>query len=200
MKKSVLVALLAITLSITACSTKEVKQAIESQQTEDKDFRNVNWGDNIEVVKKSEKSKPSKEESNSLSYNISVSGYSNVLLIYNFNNENKLESAAYGFDGNSHGSEDIERFNVLKTALNDLYGKAFYDVIDKDEKLSILRKSYWTNGMALEKGYDSYLTSWDTDTTRIILSMATKNGVTTTAIYYEDITQIDKPIDRKDGL
>lgn len=197
MKRLLLVALLATTL-LTACSTKEVKQVIESQQVENKDFRNVNWGDDIKTVKKSESSKVLQEDKSSLVYKIFLANESDVLLVYNFDSNGKLYNGSYGFDYNTNSGQDIKRYDILKVSLKEMYGEP-----KKDEIKQISTKAnnkYISSEDALSYGYVEYNTLWITDKTGLMLNMSSKDYKTLTSITYVDVNNIIDTKTDKNGL
>ena len=198
MKKFILVALLVTTVLLTGCSKKEIKEVIESQQTENHDFRNVNWGDDIETVKKSEKINPSQETQNSLVYKVSVANESNVLLVYNFDLNGKLYNGSYGFDYSTNSGQDIKRYDILKESLSEIYGKPNKDGISKISTLA--DNPYISTEESLERGYIEYSTMWVNDKTGVVLNMSSKNYKTLTSIIYIDVNNLIDTKTDKNGL
>lgn len=198
MKKFILVALLVTTVLLTGCSKKEIKEVIESQQTENHDFRSVNWGDDIETVKKSEKINPSQETQNSLVYKVSVANESNVLLVYNFDLNGKLYNGSYGFDYSTNSGQDIKRYDILKESLSEIYGKPKKDGISKISTLA--DNPYISTEESLERGYIEYSTMWVNDKIGVVLNMSSKNYKTLTSITYIDVNNLVDTKTDKNGL
>ena len=198
MKKFILVALLVTTVLLTGCSKKEIKEVIESQQTENHDFRSVNWGDDIETVKKSEKINPSQETQNSLVYKVSVANESNVLLVYNFDLNGKLYNGSYGFDYSTNSGQDIKRYDILKESLSEIYGKPNKDDISKISTMA--DNPYISTEESLERGYIEYSTMWVNDKTGVVLNMSSKNYKTLTSIIYIDVNNLVDTKTDKNGL
>lgn len=197
MKRILMITLLVMTMNLVGCSNKEITQAIESQKTEGKDFRNVNWGDDIETVKKLEDTKPTIERKNALAYRVTVAGYPDVFLAYDFDENGKLSGGAYSFEYNRNAGEDISRYKILKASLTEIYGEPKEDNISKTSDQA--NNQYMTEEELLKYGYVLYNTMWENENSRIVLLMKDIDYKIMTSVVYVDLKASPKERN-KNGL
>lgn len=145
------------------------------------DLRNIRWGMSVDEVKASEPEKPVFEQKEVLTYKINIAGF-NTNLFYVFI-ENKLYNAGYSFlTEHTNKNDYVGDYENLKKILDEKYGS---------EKSSILWKNnLYKNdsnyiGMAISSGHVVYSTLWNTDKTKITLSLRGDNFKVKLNIFYD---------------
>ena len=157
------------------------------------DFRETSWGENKSQVRKAEREKLSKEDNDRLVYLGKAFNLFSSYIIYEFSKD-KLTSAGYvlvesHFDPNEYSKE----YKEIKKILKNTYGE-----ITKDKqcwKNNLHRENYRNLGLAINKGYLSYITLWDTPTTKIYLHIYGENYKTCLGIRYVSKKLEEKNLD-----
>jgi hypothetical protein len=167
---------IAISLAMAGCTDTAKKPgddlAQENEMLGTKDFRNATWGMSKVEVKSTEEDKPSDEIDSAMIYSRQILGM-NALTGYLFA-EDKLVRAKYMFHQQRGSTNDyIDDYNNLKKVLLKKYGKA------KSDKTTWIKDVYKNSpadwGYALDHGYVTYLSYWETKNTRITLSLQGEN-------------------------
>lgn len=146
------------------------------------DFRNVDWGMNMEQVKELETGDLILEENNDLMYSTTLVGY-DVYLLYRFTNDDQLANTGYVFDVTyMNGNKYIDDYDEIKSLLTEKYGKP----LDTGE--------YWLNdlykgdvqhyGTAISIGHLIYETDWEADKAFIRLRLYGENYDTSLILSY----------------
>ena len=135
-------------------------------------FRKTTWGMTKEQVRRTEKGKVAKEESDMLVYEGSVLNL-NCLILYLFT-EGKLVRAKYGItEKHTNKNDYISDFGSLKKSLTKKYGKPTKDKQYWRNKL--YRNDYDQRGFAVSLGHLSYFTKWEPASTNITLFLRGDN-------------------------
>src|SRR5271169_3009006 len=135
-------------------------------------FRQTKWGMSKNEVKNSEKLKLISGSANSLFYRGIVNGMV-TLVVYKFSKD-KLSSGTYIFEEEHSNKNDyIDYYDKAKSPLIRIYGKPKDD--RTDWKNDVFRQSPQNWGTAISAGYLEYLTFWETDKTKILLSLSGEN-------------------------
>lgn len=135
----------------------------KAEETKKADFRKVNWGMTVEEVKATEEAEPTAEVESGLLYDdIAVANIINAELYYMFT-DGKLTTAMYVSDKTIDGDE-IKGYTYtdLKDSLAKVYGEP----------------------QETGQGIYSAASSWETDTTTILLYLKTDGTI---MITYSDI-------------
>lgn len=146
---------------------------IEIQKQDGFDFRQTKWGFTTDQVKKIEGDEPYINTENTLAYKKSVAGL-DCLIGYMFI-ENKLVRAKYIFEEEHTNKNDyISDYNKIKGVLTEKYGdkKESNDAIWNND---LYKDSFQDYGLAISIGHLIYISSWDTNTTKIALVLRGDN-------------------------
>lgn len=154
--------------------------SISVAQTSAIDFRGFNWGSSINQVKANEKSKPWQinEVTNNIDdilyYDDQLAG-SDVTVIYQFNDNDKLINGSYIF-GKKYSDpqlylHDYEKFKELLTIK---YGKPISDEEEWSSNTTPFTKENY--GQAISDGYLDLIAVWSTDNSIIKIVLLTLNN------------------------
>ena len=164
-------------------NTAAIESSSKAASVEDPDFRKAKWGMTKEQVKALEDAKPAYEEASGLLYtNQTVAGLP-ATVIYNFNND-ALAWGGYRID-TVHTNKNlyIDDYNNLKEKLSSIYGDPYIDEVTWDNDL--FKDDPANYGLSVSIGYTSYIASWKTSRTVIILALNGDNyEVRLTLFYY----------------
>ena len=135
-------------------------------------FRQTTWGMSKDEVKNSEKLKLISGGPNRLLYRGIV--YSMVtLVVYKFS-KGKLSSGTYIFEEEHSNKNDyIDYYAKVKSSLVQMYDTPKED--RTDWKKDTFRNSPQNWGTAISVGFLEYLTYWETNKTKILLSLSGEN-------------------------
>ena len=154
--------------------------------SQDYDFRKVNWGDTKEQVRINETAKFSFEEGIDLIYTSHIAEME-VMIIYSFES-NKLDSAKV-LILEKYGKRDtyLTKFNSLKAVLTKKYGDAIEDQIIW--RNNIYKNTPVDHGLALKLGHVGFFANWETNSMGIFLQLDGKGDVHSFHIYYQAKTK-----------
>lgn len=144
----------------------------EAKNRNHKDFKDVCWGDDKEIVSACESSPTS---TNYLETDLKCSSYyegEKATLYYRFDDNGGLVNAYYYLeDMPSSGYQMIDKFEAIKKTISSEYGKPARDT---SELFGFKLSSKDPDVVyGLDHGKDGYMVEWDTDSdTRVILYMA----------------------------
>ncbi len=150
--------------------------AEKTTQEEEYDFRQTVWGMTKETVKRTEKTKPFKEEDSQLIYIDTIINL-NMAVIYDFI-DSKLVSTGYAvLEKHSNENLYINDYKELKSVLAEKYGEPSDKWTDGSEYKEIAwlddlyqdDPSRW--GFAISVGDLVYQSFWETDKTEIIMRL-----------------------------
>ena len=188
-KKLIIVGMLLAFLLIGCENTKSNNNSnnLQEEKRDDVTFRNSIWGDDVETVKKYEKEVELTQESDMLIGNEMVTVSDNEATVgYVFDN-GKLYRGVYGFKIDEGVGERfyITKYETIKEKLTSLYGEPIQDeivpLVDQEQI------DYSGEEKSLRYGYVGYVTSWQTDTTNIVLGLMSQNYELNFTLYYSDI-------------
>lgn len=146
---------------------------IEIQKQEGFDFRQTKWGFTKEQVKNIEGNEPYIDIENTLAYKKSVANL-DCLIGYMFIND-KLVRAKYLFEiEHSNKNDYISDYNKIKQILKEKYGVQ-KESNDMQWNNDLYKDSFQDYGFAISLGHLRYLSSWDTNTTKIMLALYGEN-------------------------
>jgi hypothetical protein len=137
------------------------------------DFRKVRWGMTMDQVKAAESAKPKTEKENVLGYEVSLPGFSDVVLVYVFAG-NRLVRANYGvIVEHTNDNDYIEDYRTLVGDLTQKYGKPQSD--DSTWKGDTFKddSDHW--GLAVATGELVYQAVWVPNATQILLTLSGDN-------------------------
>lgn len=136
------------------------------------DFRKTTWGMTKEQVKIAETKKLEAEREDRLGYLDDMVG-KKVTIVYVFT-ENKLSRGSYVFDL-QHTNQNlfINDYEEIKHLLSEKYGPPNEDDSLWANNLYKDDPQHW--GLAVSMGHLRYRSSWETETTRIFLSLGGDN-------------------------
>lgn len=182
--KNLFVVLVCISILFTGCCYNSTPQLIPSEnQSNNYDFRNSNWGDSIEQVRKIESMKPFLDSGSSLVYNDAKILDLSCSIMYMFY-DGKLLNGGYVFD-EKHSSDNLyyEDYLKLVAAYTEKYGKpTSSEEIWIDELFKDNPKDW---GFAIKKGDAKFTTHWITSTSTIDIVISGDNGQFSTVIVYK---------------
>lgn len=161
-------------VSDTASNTSIPADALlkEIQMMGKRDFRKTTWGMDRATVKLTEADDPASEDDSAIIYPRKIAGM-DALLGYIFEDD-KLVRAKYMFrQQHSDLNAYITDHNNMKKALVKKYGKAKKERTIWTNDLYTKIPSQW--GIALGQGYLTYLSSWNTKNSVIILTLKGQN-------------------------
>ena len=191
-KKMIMMCCCILSITLVGCGSKDVStnNAI-TETTEDVsyDFRNSCWGDSMDDVKNSETLTLEVELEDAIGYSgYNISGIDMVTL-YKFNNDGKLYTAVYG-SRETHVNKNlyISDYNTIKKALNEKYGDTGYT--DEQDEIwydSLYKDNKDKYGTAISAGHLSYVSTWNTETTKITLMLTGDNFEISLSLFYEDV-------------
>ena len=139
------------------------------------DFRKTNWGMSIEEVKKSELKleKSMWDLGNTLAYGRAMVLSKKVMIRYSFI-DNKLIKAMYILMSEHTNKTDfITDYTDFKDILTKKYGKPDYDTVSWKNRLFEDDYAHW--GLAISMGHLVYLSKWETQDTKIDISLSGEN-------------------------
>ena len=147
----------------------------------DFDFRKTRWGMSKAEVKASEKLQPVYAQEEGLTYEVSI-GFDSVNLLYNFT-QDKLTSTGYVFaTERCVGTTCIDDFLKKKELLSKKYG-------DPVQERRIWHNDLFKNdsqkwGLAVSVGLLEFISGWERQNTKILLSLSGKEFKSTLSIAY----------------
>lgn len=128
------------------------------------DFRKANWGMTKEQVKKAETGKLEGEQDDHLTYSDHVAG-KNVKITYTFRNH-VLVRCSYMFkEEHTNKNLFISDYEEIKRILSDRYGPPSAEHVNWANHIYRDDPAKW--GIAVSLGHLSYLSFWDTNTTKL---------------------------------
>ncbi len=156
------------------------------------DFKTFNWGDSKEKVMAAE-GRPALSErmrdgtGEYLAYN-TTAVEQKVILVYYFTNDNRLHSVVYLSDEQHEDTElFIQDYAAFKSAMSKKYGSP---ALDKENWQNSSRKNAYENrkGSALDLGYLTLQTRYETDTTLILMDLSMVDGLPRLTVTYNSLT------------
>jgi len=148
--------------------------AEEIRKLDKKDFRKAGWGMPKDTVKLTEADDPASEEDSAIIYKCKIAGM-NALLGYVFVDD-KLIKGKYMFNQpHVDPNKYITDYNDLKKALEKKFGKAKKERQIWANDLYTKFPAEW--GKAVELGYLTYLSAWNTKNTEITLVLKGGNKI-----------------------
>jgi hypothetical protein len=137
------------------------------------DFRKANWGMSKEQVKATEDKKPDIDADTALGYSNIMIGGEPFTCVYLFL-EDKLYHSGYSpFVTHTNKNLYIDDYENLKETLTKKYGKPKSDKVVWINDLYKDDKQEW--GHAISRGDLSYVATWETSTTEIVLTLSGDN-------------------------
>lgn len=154
------------------------------------DFRNTKWGMTINEVLISESVETVSNENNQLWYLTSVLN-KECGLFYDFQN-NKLNSAGYFFDiKHTNPNSYIEDYFTIQDSLISKYKEPITNKTIWKNNLYRNNQQFW--GLAISIGHLTYQSTWETETTKIRLSLTGDNYQIQLMIKYFDKNYVPEP-------
>jgi hypothetical protein len=169
--------------SFLAVAAMIIINSLSFAQTPANDFRGFTWGNLLSQVKTGEKSKfVSQDKDDLLTYEDQLAG-SDVVVNYQFNDNDKLVSGTYTFTKKySNPQLYIQDFAKFKNLLNSKYGAAR---LNKEEWSANTTPNEKENyGQAISDGNLSLYSVWTTGRSEIKIILNTKNNVPLLQIHY----------------
>ena len=141
-------------------------------------FRNLDWGTNIQTVKQKEEARFVVQKDNHLEYMSTLGNY-HAGLEYSFTINGKLMGAKYIIDNHfGHTQNYFDEYNFFSKLLTEKYGKAAKSTIFTSQENA---KKENLHLMLLKDGKYSQETQWETSDMAIKLMLygTTDNGILT---------------------
>jgi len=136
------------------------------------DFRKTKWGMTKEQVKATESVKLTGATDTLLNYSSEIAGM-NATIGFSFS-EDKLYRASYAFnEEHTNKNNYISDYENVKEILTREYGSPKSDSSEWRNDLYENDPQYW--GLAISLGHVVYLTTWETETTEILLILGGDN-------------------------
>jgi len=149
-------------------------KVVQDKSANSSDFRNVLWGTPRAAAISSEGKKPDYDKDNVIAFQTKVAGIDCFVAYYYV--DDRLVRGRYIFQSRHTNHNDyIDDYNNAKTILEGKYGKSSSSKqVWKDDN-SIWKKepTYW--GQQISSGNVAFVTSWETNTTEIYLSLSGKD-------------------------
>lgn len=145
--------------------------AVHAQQSQF-DFRKTSWGMTKDQVKENESSTLVGDAGNMLWYTSTVAS-KNVEIVYTFLDHKLVNTGYYFIEEHSNKNDYIDDYEYLKEILIQKYSTPTFDETTWSNELFKDDPSDW--GRAVSLGHLDYLSSWETDTTKIILGLSGDN-------------------------
>lgn len=154
------------------------------------DFRNVKWGMTLEETINSESLPIVSNENNQLFYQTSILN-KDCYLFYYCQNNNTLNCAGYFFDiKHTNPNDYIEDYLKIQNSLCSKYGEPITNKIIWKNNFYRDNQQVW--GLAISMGHLNYQSTWETETTKILLNLYGDNYQNNLAITYSDKNYIPK--------
>lgn len=137
-------------------------------------FRETKWGMSRQDVKRIEKEKNPIDATDGISYESNVLGL-DCFIHYYFTEDDKLALGGYSFRNRyTNTNKHIDDYKRIRKLLIQKYGdpKPGREIIWKND---LYRNKPQDHGMSISMGYHSYVTIWENNDTRILLSLSGNN-------------------------
>ena len=147
------------------------------------DFRGFSWGNSINQVQSSEKSKfILKDKDDALEYQDQLAG-SDCSVIYTFNDNDKLINGVYVFTKNYSNSQlYVQDYNKFKDLLTKKYGKSKSEKENWGSNLQLIDKERY--GQAIAEGKLNLNSDWETANSLIKIELVGVSGKPSLRIHY----------------
>ena len=159
------------------------------QEEVEYDFRNSNWGDSIDDVKKNEDLKLSAEikDDNLLVYSDGKIVNLDVTVIYGFNKNDELDNGFYNVNvTHTNNNLYIDDYEDIKESLSIKYGEPSYDDMEWNDDL--YKGNPDDYGFAVSLGDLQYSSGWKVNNTYITLTLKGDNNDIDLSLIYQDGT------------
>lgn len=160
-------------------------------------FRDTEWGMSKQQVINTEGRKPDYETDTILGYEGTITGFESLIGYYFVNGE--LYQGMYILSHQHTNKTDyIYDYNKIKKLLIDKYGQPTQDYIFWKDDLYRDDPDDW--GMAIITGDLWYVSGWESNGTRIMLSLSGDNYEINFTLTYDDINRASEVTDDNTGL